>query len=221
MHVLHSQSSTLAAKLSLVFVQLCTNTWNGLLYIKVWLLGAKFWICSSLHCNNNLMTKNAWNGRFLGIKVAYSKSTQKSTAKLHKRSNIYEILIMSVTQAVEQTRKTKISAENQVGHEKCTDQRSRLRFLAQQAIFRQRVSSLRCHGVNGSFLSLMLNRFIQHEERLVDVRFEVRVHAQRQPVWQQLLHHWFRSERINEMHVYWKQMYEKSNLANLHKDASY
>ena len=75
---------------------------------------------------------------------------------------------------------------------------SSLSFLSQQPILRQWVSGLGRHSVHGSFLGLVLDGFVQHEQRLVDVRFKIRIHAQRQPVRQHLLDHRFRPATVTK-----------------------
>jgi len=72
-------------------------------------------------------------------------------------------------------------------------QRSTVGVFAKQPVFGQGVSSVVRDSINGTFLHLMLDRLVQHEQGGGDVLLEVVVHTQRQPVRQQLLDHEFRS----------------------------
>jgi hypothetical protein len=68
-----------------------------------------------------------------------------------------------------------------------THQRFRFDLFPQQAVFGQSVARFERNGVDRSFVDLMFDGFVQHEKSRGYSPLHVPVHAQRQPVGQQLL----------------------------------
>lgn len=70
-----------------------------------------------------------------------------------------------------------------------TYQHSRFNLLLEQSVLSKSIAGIGRNDVDRAFLGLVFNGLVEHEERLARVLSQMIIHAQSQPIGQQLLRH--------------------------------